>query len=147
MGSIFSRNIKYLREQKDLGQLELAHLLGRKSGSSVSEWEKGTYTPKSGTLSDLSRIFNVKLHDLMNEDLTKPNNVKMVSPQSIRIPVLGVIACGDTIIAEENISGYRSESPDTLPAGDLFYLETKDDSLEPTKIGRDIVLTTVTCQT
>ncbi|HLS61506.1 MAG TPA: XRE family transcriptional regulator [Virgibacillus sp.] len=132
MGSIFSRNIKYLREEKDLGQLELAHLLGRKSGSSVSEWEKGTYTPKSGTLSDLSRIFNVNLHDLMNEDLTKPNNVKMVSPQSIQIPVLGVIACGDPIIAEENISGYRSESPDTLPAGDLFYLETKGDSMEPT---------------
>ena len=51
-------------------QLELAQLLGRKSASSVSEWERGTYTPKAGVLSDIARIFNVSLSDLMNKDLT-----------------------------------------------------------------------------
>lgn len=132
MGTYFSRNLKYLRLKKDLEQLELAHLLGRKSGSSVSEWEKGTYTPKTGTLSDLARIFNVNLHDLMNEDLSQPSNIQPVSPQTVKIPILGTIACGDPILAEENIKGYRYESPDTLPSGDLYYLEALGNSMEPT---------------
>lgn len=131
MKSNFSRNLKHLRLQKDIEQLELAHLLGRKSSSSVSEWEKGTYTPKSGILSDISRIFNVNLEDLMNEDLTKPSNVKKTSPQTVRIPILGSIACGDPLLAEENLSGYRFESPDSLPSGTLYYLEAKGDSMEP----------------
>ncbi|HHJ9357636.1 TPA: helix-turn-helix transcriptional regulator, partial [Streptococcus pyogenes] len=51
-------------------QLELANLLGRKSSSSISEWEKGKYTPKSGLLSDIAAIFDVSLTALMEEDLT-----------------------------------------------------------------------------
>lgn len=51
-------------------QLELANLLGRKSSSSISEWEKGKYTPKSGLLSDIAAIFDVTLTDLMEKDLT-----------------------------------------------------------------------------
>lgn len=132
MGSYFSRNLKFLRIQKNLEQLELAQLLGRKSGSSVSEWEKGTYTPRSGTLSDIARIFNVNLQDLMNVDLTEPSNIRSVSPQTVQVPILGVIACGDPILAEVNISGYRYESPDSLPSGELYYLEAKGDSMEPT---------------
>lgn len=132
MEAKFSSNLKHLRTQKGLEQLELAHMLGRKSSSSISEWEKGTYTPKSGILSDIARIFNVSLEELMNSDLTKPNNIKKTSPQTVRIPILGTIACGDPIIAEENINGYRYESPDNLPSGDLYYLEASGDSMEPT---------------
>lgn len=132
MGSYFSRNLKYLRIRKGLEQLELAQLLGRKSASSISEWEKGTYTPKSGILSDIARIFNVNLEGLMNEDLSLPNNLRVVPPQTVPIPILGVIACGDPILAEENIVGYLNESPDDLPNGTLYYLEAKGDSMEPT---------------
>lgn len=134
MSNVFGNNLKFLRIKKGLEQLELAQLLGRKSASSVSEWEKGTYTPKSGLLSDMARIFNVPLHDLMNTDLTedKPTNLIPVSPQTTPIPILGVIACGDPITAEENISGYRNESPDSLPSGNVYYVEAKGNSMEPT---------------
>ena len=131
MNSYFSRNLKHLRESKKVEQLELALLLGRKSASSVSEWEKGTYTPKSGTLSDIARIFNVNLEELMNTDLSMPNNVRPAPPQTVRIPILGVIACGDPILAEQNIRDYLYESPDRLPSGTLYYLEAKGDSMEP----------------
>src|SRR5699024_8178591 len=127
MKSYFNSNLKYLREKKNLGQIELAQLLGRKSGSSVSEWEKGRYTPDAGTLSDLARIFNVNLQDLMRVDLSKPENMEPASPQTVRVPVLGSIACGDPLLAEENIESYRFESPDNLPSGTLYYLEAKGD--------------------
>jgi len=45
---------------------------------------------------------------------------------------LGKIACGDPITADENLTGYRYESPDNLPSGNLFYLQAKGDSMEPT---------------
>ena len=69
--NFFASNLKYLRQQNNIEQLELADRLGRKSPSSISEWEKGRYTPKAGVLSDIAKIFNVPLSKLMNEDITK----------------------------------------------------------------------------
>ncbi|HHD5489716.1 TPA: helix-turn-helix domain-containing protein [Streptococcus pyogenes] len=68
--TFFASNLKYLRLKKNMEQLELANLLGRKSSSSISEWEKGKYTLKSGLLSDIAAIFDVSLTALMEEDLT-----------------------------------------------------------------------------
>lgn len=142
MSEWFGRNLKYLREKKDIDQLELAGLLGRKSASSISEWEKGTYTPKSGVLSDIARIFNVNLQDLMNSDLSasKPSNLIYASPATVRVPVLGSISCGDPLLVEENIKEYRYESPDMLPSGDCYYLEANGDSMEPAIPNGSLVL-------
>lgn len=78
VGNYFGKNLKYLREQKGMEQLELAKLLGRKSSSSVSEWEKGTYTPKSGILSDISKIFGVSLSDLVERDVRYGKDERLV---------------------------------------------------------------------
>ncbi|HFI0683337.1 TPA: LexA family protein, partial [Streptococcus suis] len=47
------------------------------------------------------------------------------------IPVLGSIACGEPILAEENIAEYREVFADNLPSGELFFLKAKGDSMEP----------------
>lgn len=67
---MFSNNLKYLRKKYNMEQLELAYKLGRKSGSTISEWEKGSYTPKIKVLAQIADIFHVDLDDLMNKDLT-----------------------------------------------------------------------------
>ncbi|WP_195229144.1 helix-turn-helix domain-containing protein [Lactococcus lactis] len=67
----FAINLKYLRQKNNMEQLELANLLGRKSSSSVSEWEKGKYTPKVGVLNDIAKIFSIPLSKLMNENLSE----------------------------------------------------------------------------
>ncbi|QPB61133.1 helix-turn-helix domain-containing protein [Enterococcus faecalis] len=67
---MFAKNLKYLREKYNLEQIELAEKLNRKSASSISEWEKGKYTPKIGTLNDIAEIFHVSITDLMNKDLS-----------------------------------------------------------------------------
>ncbi|EHD7926733.1 helix-turn-helix transcriptional regulator [Enterococcus faecalis] len=71
---MFSKNLKYLREKYNLEQIELAEKLNRKSASSISEWEKGKYTPKIGTLNDIAELFNVSITDLMNKDLSSNDN-------------------------------------------------------------------------
>ena len=59
----------------------------------------------------------------------------------VRIPIIGTIACGDPILAEENIIGYRYHLKETLPKGKTFYLTAKGDSMEP-KIpdGSDVLI-------
>lgn len=67
---------------------------------------------------------------------TKPSNI--VYPlgdgfQRVTIPIIGEIACGDPITAEENIEGYTEEIFEKpIPSGTLFGLRCKGHSMEPT---------------
>jgi len=61
-----------------------------------------------------------------------PINLTSISPETVKVPILGLIACGDPIYVEENFAGFRYESPDNLPSGKLIYLKAKGDSMEPT---------------
>lgn len=130
--NFFSKNLRYLREKNNIEQSQLANHLGRKSGTSVSEWESGRYTPKAGTLNDIAKFFRVSISDLMERDLSIPTSNLTPVNNLVRIPIIGEIACGDPILAEENISGYREELSDLLPHGNLFYLKTKGNSMTPT---------------
>lgn len=50
----------------------------------------------------------------------------------VRIPIIGTIACGEPIMAEQNIEGYTHELFESEPAkGELFALRCKGDSMEP----------------
>ena len=69
---MFAKNLKYLREKNHMEQLDLAKELGRKSASSISEWEKGKYTPKLGVLNQIAKLFKVSIDDLMEKDLSNP---------------------------------------------------------------------------
>lgn len=71
---MFGKNLKYLREKRGLDQSDIAELLGRRSTSSISEWESEKYTPKVGVLNDLAKFFNVSMSDLMSKDLAAEEN-------------------------------------------------------------------------
>lgn len=77
----FASNLKLLRQKYKMEQIDLANRLGRKSSSSVSEWEKGKYTPKAGVLNDIAKIFNISLSELMTKDLSKPSEDETETPQ------------------------------------------------------------------
>ena len=78
--NLFAKNLKYLRTKRGMEQIELANLLNRKSSSSISEWEKGKYTPKAGVLNDIAKIFNVSLSELMESDIEQ--NISFSNKQS-----------------------------------------------------------------
>lgn len=68
-----------------------------------------------------------------NNDASTPTNLVPISRASIvNIPILGTIKCGQPILAEDNITGYREELSDRLPSGNLFYLKSQGDSMVPT---------------
>ncbi|MGQ7407770.1 helix-turn-helix domain-containing protein [Streptococcus suis] len=76
----FASNLKFLRQKQEMEQIDLANRLGRKSSSSISEWERGKYTPKAGVLNDIAKIFNISLSQLMSSDLSNPNPISHPTP-------------------------------------------------------------------
>ncbi|HAR5747686.1 TPA: helix-turn-helix domain-containing protein [Staphylococcus pseudintermedius] len=137
---MFSKNLKYLRKKYYMEQIDLAKKLGRKSASSISEWEKGKYTPKMKTLSELARLFNVSINDLMEKDLsnTKP---QIDTLPVTAIPVVAKISAGLPIYTEENIIEYTYIPSQMTKGGkELFGLKVSGDSMDKEFREGDVVV-------
>lgn len=124
------KKIKALRKEHRLTQNELAERLDV-APTSVSAWEREANRPLMDKLSIMANMFNVPISYFFDED-EFPSNIVEISPPTIRIPILGTIACGNPILAEQNIEGYLYEFAETLPHGTIFGLIAKGDSMEPT---------------
>ena len=129
--------IKQLRKQHHYTQASLAELLGVKP-TTVASWEQGRNKPLMDKIQKMSLIFNVPMSDIIGDDTAKADshasNVIYPQRQNIyHIPIVGEIACGDPITAEENIEGYTDDFFDGhVPDGTLFALRCKGHSMEPT---------------
>lgn len=121
-------------------QIDLAKKLGRKSASSISEWEKGKYTPKMKTLSELARLFNVSINDLMEKDLSNTKTQIDTLPVTA-IPVVAKISAGLPIYTEENIIEY-TYIPSQMTRGgkELFGLKVSGDSMDKEFREDDVVI-------
>lgn len=112
--------IKELRILNNLTQEELGEKVGVKKAA-VQKWESGiTKNLKRSTIQKLSEIFDVSPTYVMGM-----SNVKNPST-SKRIPLLGTIAAGLPIMAEENIEDYFNI--DSKIKAD-FALKVKGDSM------------------
>jgi repressor LexA len=125
---ILAENLQKLLGSRGLDQRALAERIGV-SDAAVSQWLKGEKYPRIDKIQKMADFFNVPKSMITEE---QPTNLIPVGPRTVPIPVLGTIACGEPILAEQNIVEYIYESPDRLPAGDLFYLRAKGTSMEPT---------------
>lgn len=107
--------------------------------STLSGYFAKRSTPNAGAVQKLADYFGVNKSDIDPRYGTSPQNLKPVN-ETIKIPLLGTIACGDPILADENIAGYLSEPTDFLPSGKLFYLRAKGQSMDPTIRDGSLVL-------
>lgn len=122
--------IKDLRLKRGMTQAALAEKVGLKNQSTIAKWEKNENFPNGREVIKLTEIFNVTADYLLGlEDI---KNYVPVTPATIAIPIIGVIACGDPIDAEENIKGYIYKSPESVPSGKIIALQTIGDSMAPT---------------
>ncbi|WNY94358.1 LexA family protein [Limosilactobacillus fermentum] len=130
--------IKYLNELRKQQKISISELARKvdMSKSTVSQYFNGKLQFPLNRAHDFARVLGVTTDDLLGLDLSKVNPVNRLT----KIPLLGTIACGDPILAEENIAGYLSEPTDFLPSGKLFYLRAKGQSMEPTIKDESLVL-------
>ncbi|RIO56766.1 XRE family transcriptional regulator [Staphylococcus hominis] len=138
---MFSENLKFLRERFGMEQIDLAKKLGRKSSSSISEWEKGKYTPKMATLKQIAEIFNVNIDDLMKKDLKNPTD-EVIQPLPVKkIPIVSQISAGLPIYAEENILEHTYIATKKLNANkEIFGLRVNGDSMDKEFRDGDVVI-------
>lgn len=134
-----SDNIKFLREYTKLSQSDFGSLFGV-SDKAVSTWEKGTRDPRMGVIQKMADKFGLRKSDIIDGDVSTlmgrtasihvPNGF-IPMPNMTKIPLVGTIACGIPILAEENIEGYV-DVPDNIHAD--FALRCKGDSMTGARI-------------
>jgi len=135
-----SKNIKKYMAVNNVDRMKLSRDLKIKY-STLSDWINEKTYPRIDKIELMANYFNVTKADLIEESTMPSNAVPVSNDNVVAIPIIGVIACGDPILADENIIGYRYHLKDRLPKGQTFYLTAKGDSMEP-KIpnGSDVLI-------
>ena len=125
---MFGDILRELRLSKNLTQQQLADSVGL-SKSAISMYENGNRVPELEILELFADFFNVDMNRLTGSkaasNIFDIANIISV-PEMVKIPLLGTIACGEPILAEENLSDYI-DLPKHIHAD--FALECKGDSM------------------
>lgn len=135
----FGERLRTLRVENGLSMLDFANDLGI-SKSSVNMYERGEREPNFELLEAFADYFNVDMDYLLGKSdfTTKFQWMKQLDPSKVlpdnilpmpkmrKIPLLGSIACGAPILADEHIEGYV-DIPDHIDA--QFTLRCKGDSM------------------
>lgn len=103
----FSDMLVYLRKRDGYSQQELAQKVGV-SRSAIGMYEAGEREPAFETLEALADTFNVNMDTLLGKPTATfalPTNMTLLQ-QMRQVPLIGQIACGTPILAEENITDY-----------------------------------------
>ena len=100
------KNIKALRERSGLSQADFAKILGV-TDKAVSTWENETRIPRMGVIQKIADCYGLQKTDIIEDGPLSnlPSNV-MPLPKMKKVPLVGQIACGTPILAEENITDY-----------------------------------------
>ena len=138
MDNVIGAKIKELRKKKNFSQQQVAMKIGVTQGA-VSQWEIGLTEPGSDQLISLANIFGVTVYELKGIDSPQiqPDLSNILPIRHNAVPIVGTIACGTPIMAEQNIDGY-ADLPDGVHAD--FALRCRGDSMTPTFNDGDIVL-------
>ena len=102
---IFSKNLNYYINKKDIKQLDIAKAIGE-SPQTVNTWVKGVAIPRMGKIQKLADYFGIYKSDLIDEHYDPLAGLTNVSTPAARaIPILGTICAGSGIWCEENFDG------------------------------------------
>lgn len=120
--------IKKLREEKNITVDKLAELIG-KNRATIYRYESSEIEKlPTSVLEPLCKALGTTPAYLMgwtDSDLSNIKNIEPI-PTMVKVPLLGTIACGEPILAEENIEDYIN-MPEK--AKGTFALRCKGDSM------------------
>lgn len=100
----FSMRLKELRVRHQLSQQKLSEIIGI-SKSSINMYERGEREPGLNTISAFADYFKVDMNYLLGKSdvslkIDLPHGLAATEPK--KIPLLGKIACGQPLFAEED---------------------------------------------
>lgn len=133
--AIIAGNLHTLAGLKNVKQIEIVRATGI-SSTTMSGYFNGTRLPTPENVSKLADFFHVSEEDIdprfakEAEQKDAPTNAIPLEDFDIhRIPVIGTIACGEPIDAEQNVIDYMTILGD-IPK-DAFALVCEGSSMEP----------------
>ncbi len=138
--SEFYKQLKKAMELNHISQMELCKKTNIPK-SAMSQYISGKFKPKQNRTYLIAKALNVNEawlmgfddvpmeriddRDRIDIDLTSIPNIEPL-PKMKKVPLLGTIACGEPILAEENIEDYINMPEDT---NGTFALRCKGDSM------------------
>lgn len=127
----FGTKLKSIRLSMGLSQEEFAKKLNT-TKQVISRYETEQRTPKITIAQEYANILGVPLQNLIDNNVDFPLATNIIPmPEMKAIPLVGNIACGEPILAEENIEGYV-KAPAYCEGS--FALRCKGDSMTGARI-------------
>lgn len=124
----FGTNLKKIRQDNNLTQEELAKKINT-SRSNIANYENDKNMPSIDILEKLSEILSCSIDYLLGKSDIKNPDLK---DKLFLIPIVGKVAAGKPIFANENIEGYLPIDPLmynlTSPNG-FFFLQIQGESM------------------
>ncbi len=117
--------IQDLRTMRGLSMKEASRQIGIPYTTYVN-YEKGLREPNSETLISLANFYGTTIDYLLGKESVPPIPGVLPVPKMQQVPLLGTIACGDPILAEENMEGFLA-MPEAISAD--FALRCRGDSM------------------
>ena len=127
------KRLAELRRERGYNQDQLAEM-AMLNRVTLARYETGVIEPGVFALSRLADALGVSTDEILCRTAKLPPFLPIVKNA---VPIVGEIACGQPITAEQNIEGY-ADLPDGAHAD--FALRCKGDSMEPTFCAGDLVL-------
>ena len=127
----FSSRLKALRKSQKITQESLAKIIGVER-SSVGKYEANNVIPSIDVLNRIADYFNVSVDYLLGRETNDIYTAIGAMPvKKIKLPVLGNVACGEPIYANEDLEGYVYTDEDI---GADFCLRAQGDSMVNARI-------------
>ena len=129
--SVTGRNIRALREDVGLTQMEFGEKIGV-TITSVSGWETRAIPPSARSLATIAEVFHVSIDDLVNINgyyaKTRGGRVLEPKPAEGSLPVIGAAHAGEPGLAYEGNEG-ALECPGEYCLDGNFFVQVAGDSM------------------
>ena len=138
--------IKTRRKELGITLEDIGNYVGVSKGT-VQRWETGSISNmRRDRIKKLSEILKISpdilLGDAVAEDAVAKENA---GTSTVRIPVIGTVAAGIPITAQEDITGWEEVPAEWVKNDTVFALKLKGDSMEPRMAAGDIVIVKQQC--
>lgn len=106
----FKDRLNEALDMRNMTAAELSRLSGVNEGA-ISQYRKGSYKANQQSLEKIAKALNVSIPWLMGADvksdvITIPNHANIFPIETKKIPLLGKIAAGQPVMAEECFDSY-----------------------------------------